>query len=37
MRRPGGAWGALPSGSIDDSGRDEYNGGVKGMGHPLIF
>ena len=28
---------ALPTGSIDDSERDECDGGVKGVGHPLIF
>ena len=28
---------ALPTGSIDDSERDECHGGVKGVGYPLFF
>ena len=28
---------ARPTGSVDDSDRDECHGGVKGVGHPLFF
>ena len=28
---------ALPTGSIDDSQRDQCDGGVRGVGHPLFF